>query len=441
MAEVRQRRGDAEPASDPVPAPAPERQEPTDDWLSRRGNNLVLVVLVCVLVGMAAVVWLQWGFPPPKLLVLSVGGLRHDYLSRLPAEQLPFLSQLVRYGARAEWLNPTFPSDGVATRASIFTGVFPERHGVLGQHVLDRERGELRLSAASDTAWWAGTRPLWYSAVKQWRRTAVANVEGACTPLDGYEPTFCLPAAEEQDLDDSLTQVLDRLLQEENRYGLGIVHTDTLRRAAEEHGAASEGLWEALRELDRQLQRLDRRLLASQARDKVNIVLVSDGGLTDTAEMTAVPVDALLPEGAPVTLAGGGGSVLGYMATEDAETAAQTAASHPGVRAYLRGSLPPRLRLAHPQREPDLLLVTEPGFYLENERPLAVEAAGGYDDSGGAVPDMRGVLLARGPSFRAGATVQQVNAVDVYSLLTALIEVAPEAHSGQLSNVKGMVDW
>ena len=441
MAQVRQRRGDTEPApaSAPAPAPAPERRQPADDWLSRCGNSLVLVILVSVLVSMAVVVWLQIGHPPPKLLVLSLGGLRYDYVSRLPAEQLPFFSQFVRYGAHAEWLNPAFPSDGMATRASMFTGLFPERHGVLGPHVLDREQGELRLS--SGAGGWTGTVPLWTSAVRQWRRTAVANLEGACTPLDGYEPTFCLPPTEDDDLETTLTEVLDRLLQQENPYGIGIVQSDALRRAAQEHGATSDGLFDELRRLDRQLGNLDRQLLARQARDNVNIVIVSDGGLTDTAAVTPIPVDELLPEGAPVTLTGEGASVLGYMATEDAQKAAAEAANHPGVRAYLRGALPARLRLAHPHREPDLLLAAEPGFYLENERPLAVQAAGGYDDTAGAVPDMRGVLLARGPSFRAGATVQQVNAVDVYPLLAALSHVTPEEHSGQISNVDGMLNW
>ncbi|KAF0307041.1 Bis(5'-adenosyl)-triphosphatase enpp4 [Amphibalanus amphitrite] len=447
MAQVRQRRGDREPSPAPAPAPAaPEPRRPAGDWLSRLPSSIVLVVLVVVLLAMAVYVWFKIGHPPPKLLVVSLGGLRHDYLSRLPAEQLPFFTQLVRYGAHAEWLNPTFPSDGVATRASLFTGVFPEKNGVFGPHVLDRELGELRLDgpaghSAEDAAWWGGAVPFWNSAVRQWRRTAVAGLESACTPLDAFETTFCLPPFPAEKLADTLTEILDRLLQPENPYGIGIVHTDALRKAADEHGPTSEALFDELRAIDRRLQQLDRQLTGRQARDAVNLVVVSDGGLTVTAQLQTVPVDELLPAEAAVTLAGDGGAVLGYMATEHAQQAARIAAEHPGVRAHLRGSLPARLRLAHPQREPDLLLVAEPGYYLENERPLAVQAAGGYDDTTGAAPDMRGVLLGRGPSFRAGATVQQANAVDVYPLLATLSHVIPEPHSGQLSNVDGLLDW
>ncbi|XP_037087718.1 glycerophosphocholine cholinephosphodiesterase ENPP6-like [Pollicipes pollicipes] len=391
---------------------------------------MVLVILSYVLVSMAWFVWFQVGRQPPKLLVLS----------------LPFFTHFVRYGARSEWLNPTFPSEGIATRASFFTGRYPEKHGILGEHFLDRQRGELRVDgpaghSATDPAWWDGVVPLWTSAVKQWRRTAVFNVQGACVPIDGSNISFCQAPGQAGEFEESLTLALDRLFAEAYPCNMAIVHTDELRRTAEKHGATSEAVLDALRALDGQLQTLDRALLDRQARGEVNVVIVSDGGLTDTADMKVISVDSLLPSEAPVTVAGDGAACLVYMAGEHATAAHAQAKAVPGVRAYLRGAIPARMRLAHGQREPDLLLVAEPGYYLEHERPLAVEAAGGYDDTAGGVPDMRGVLLGRGPSFRAGVTVQQVNAVDVYAMLVALIQVTPEVHNGHLDNVSDMINW
>ncbi|XP_037087720.1 glycerophosphocholine cholinephosphodiesterase ENPP6-like [Pollicipes pollicipes] len=334
---------------------------------------------------------------------------------------LPFFTHFVRYGARAEWLNPTFPSEGIATRASFFTGRYPEKHGILGEHFLDRQRGELRVDG-----------PAGHSATDpaMWRRTAVFNVQGACVPIDGSNISFCQAPGQAGEFEESLTLALDRLFAEAYPCNMAIVHTDELRRTAEKHGATSEAVLDALRALDGQLQTLDRALLDRQARGEVNVVIVSDGGLTDTADMEVISVDSLLPSEAPVTVAGDGAACLVYMAGEHATAAHAQAQAVPGVRAYLRGAIPARMRLAHGQREPDLLLVAEPGYYLEHERPLAVEAAGGYDDTAGGVPDMRGVLLGRGPSFRAGVTVQQVNAVDVYAMLVALIQVTPEVHNG-----------
>lgn len=404
---------------------------------------MAIVILVYILLCCAVFVWFQIGIQPDKLLVLSISGLRHDHLAMVPAAEVPFFTHLTRYGARAEWLNPTPPS-ALATQASVFTGRYPEHHGVLGDHFLDEEEGEFQMDgvpgqSAASPAWW-GTVPLWNTAVRQWRRAAVANVPGGCTTIDGFETSFCVPPKQAGKFEDSVTLVLDKLLTEPY-FTLGVVHTDSLRRAAEEHGAASKEALSELRALDARLQRLDRILLDRGARNKVNILVISDGGLTDTRKMEPVSVDAFLPEGIPVTVAGDGAACLVYMAESDARGAAELAKNVTGARPYLRGALPPLWRLEHPQRAPDLLLVAEPGFYLENTRVLSVEAAGGYDDTAGGTPDMRGALMGRGPGFRAGVTVPQVNAVDVYPMMAHLIDVTPQVHSGQLDNLSDMVNW
>ena len=96
---------------------------------------------------------------------------------------------------------------------------------------------------------------------------------------------------------------------------------------------------------------------------------------------------------------------------------AARAAGQPGVRAYLRGAPPARMRLARPRRAPDLLLTAEPGFYPGNERPSAVRAVGGYSDAASSAPDMCGEPLVRGPNLRAGAPVQRAGAVGACPLL------------------------
>ncbi|XP_043247638.1 glycerophosphocholine cholinephosphodiesterase ENPP6-like [Amphibalanus amphitrite] len=444
---VRQRRAEDEP----VPShrsmfEGTEKDHQNDEWLSRRGRNMVLVILLYVVVCTGVFVWFQVGRQPPKMLVLSISALRHDYLSKVPSRDAPFFTHFLRYGSRAEYLSPTFPSGGVASMTSIYTGLYPEKHGVLGEHFMDRKQGELKLKgpaghSADDAAWWGGSLPFWNSAVKQWRKAALFNVPGGCVPFDGYAPHTCTAPTDDDAFSENLSRALDLLLSEEHAYNLAVVHTNVLRRAAEEHGADSKRLLDELLTLDARLQQMDRQLLDLQMRDNVNIIIVSDGGLTDTETAEVVHIDRYLPPEVGVTIAGNGAVCYVYADEAHHDLVYGVIGNVPGAKTYRRHEIPERYRISHPDRAPDVLLVAAPGSYIENTAPLTVAAAGGYDDTEGNAPDMRGVLLARGPSFKQGVVVQPVSAVDVYPLLTALLDVTSEVHSGSMLRTTDMVNW
>ena len=214
-----------------------------------------------------------------------------------------------------------------------------------------------------------------------------------------------------------------------------------LRHAAEEHGADSRRLLDELLTLDARLQQMDRQLLDLHMRDQLNIVIVSDGGLTDTETAEVVHIDRYLPPEVGVTIAGNGACCYVYADAAHHDLVYGVIGNVPGAKTYRRHEIPERYRLAHPQRAPDVLLVAAPGSFIENTAPLAVAAAGGYDDTEGDAPDMRGVLLTRGPSFKEGVVVPPVHAVDVYPLLTALLDVTSEVHSGSMLRTTDMVNW
>src|SRR5262249_48730631 len=76
------------------------------------------------------------------LLVISVDGLGAPVLDD-PTLRLSTLRDLQARGVRAEGLRPVFPSVTWPCHATLLTGVTPARHGVLGNHVLDRQTGAI----------------------------------------------------------------------------------------------------------------------------------------------------------------------------------------------------------------------------------------------------------------------------------------------------------
>ncbi len=78
----------------------------------------------------------------PTVILLSWDGVRHDYPDR---GQLPALARMMREGARAEKLLPVFPSSTFPGHVSLATGTYPDRHGIVDNRFIDRQRGRFEM--------------------------------------------------------------------------------------------------------------------------------------------------------------------------------------------------------------------------------------------------------------------------------------------------------
>jgi len=75
-----------------------------------------------------------------RLLLVSIDGLAAFYW-RDPHARMPTLRALAERGVVAAGMETVFPSTTWPTHASLVTGVSPARHGVAGNHVLNRATG------------------------------------------------------------------------------------------------------------------------------------------------------------------------------------------------------------------------------------------------------------------------------------------------------------
>ena len=73
---------------------------------------------------------------PTTLLLISVDGMRHDYLDLAP---LPNIGRLVDGGVRAP-LVPVFPSKTFPNHYTIVTGLYADQHGIVANTMYDPER-------------------------------------------------------------------------------------------------------------------------------------------------------------------------------------------------------------------------------------------------------------------------------------------------------------
>ncbi|CAM5219448.1 alkaline phosphatase family protein [Alishewanella longhuensis] len=63
-----------------------------------------------------------------SLVIISIDGLRHDYLD---LHQAPMLFELAAAGVHVKQLQPVFPSKTFPNHYSLVTGLHPEKHGIV----------------------------------------------------------------------------------------------------------------------------------------------------------------------------------------------------------------------------------------------------------------------------------------------------------------------
>ena len=78
-----------------------------------------------------------------KLAVIMMDGFRYDYADRIPSEDIPNLTKLMRTGVRAEYVRPVFPSMSHPCWVSISTGLYTESHGMLENTFWDEKEQEI----------------------------------------------------------------------------------------------------------------------------------------------------------------------------------------------------------------------------------------------------------------------------------------------------------
>ena len=117
----------------------------------------------------------------PPLILISVDGLRYDFVDRVPT---PAIDALIRHGVRAP-LVPAFPSKTFPNHYTIVTGLYPAQHGIVSNNmydpVLDARFSLSNRDAVGDGRWWGG-EPIWVTVERHGRRAATYFWPGSEAP-------------------------------------------------------------------------------------------------------------------------------------------------------------------------------------------------------------------------------------------------------------------
>lgn len=359
--------------------------------------------------------------PDATVILISLDGVRHDYLDRAP---FPAFARIAREGLRAARLVPVFPSNTFPGHVSLATGALPAVHGIVDNRFWDRARKQ-RFDYSNDASW-IDAEPLWAAAERQGVPAATYFWVGSETDWRGVgarhrEAPFDAKVGEAE----KVAKILAWLdLPGAQRPRLVMSYWRGADSAGHSQGPDSAAVVKALAEQDRQLGALLAGLDARGAWRHTTLLLVSDHGMTSAGQSVSIR-DAL--RGAQVRARVEPSSSVAHVFLEnpaDLARAERALAALAGVHVDRRESLPAALGLSHPTRTGDLVVRADPPFSFAKSRLLARAPRGmhGYDPGH---PDMAGIFLAIGRGVRAGAQLGAVNMIDVAPTAARLLGIDP----------------
>ncbi|XP_076461772.1 ectonucleotide pyrophosphatase/phosphodiesterase family member 5-like [Babylonia areolata] len=106
-----------------------------------------------------------------KVLLVSMDGFRWDYIKSVAG--LTSFSRLSDTGCSVDFVHPAFATKTFPCHYTIATGLYEESHGILANRMYDPVRNASFRKRSTESFWWEGGEPIWVTAERQNKRSAV----------------------------------------------------------------------------------------------------------------------------------------------------------------------------------------------------------------------------------------------------------------------------
>jgi len=340
------------------------------------------------------------------VLIVSIDALRADYLDR---GFTPHLLDISKEGLRAKYVKPIFPTLTFPNHWALMTGLYAESHGIVANNFWDPETGnEFHYNTREgcwNASWWSG-EPMWESAGKAGMITANLMWPGPPATTSGAEPTYFVPWRDHVPLSEKLDQIMawiDLPLAERPQFIAA--YEPSLDQAGHAYGPYSKVVNETLVAVDVFARDLHTSLKARNLTDIVDIVFVSDHGMTDTSNLEYVYLDDFIgEEGVNAIEHEDGWPAMGLRftpacnSTEYLHNLLDGAQKSSGkFDVYTHETMPERYHFSNNKRIAPIYVVPRPGYALTTKaqgKPVTSKGNHGYDND---EESMHAIFVAHGP--------------------------------------------
>jgi predicted AlkP superfamily pyrophosphatase or phosphodiesterase len=349
-------------------------------------------------------------------------------------------------------MTPSFPSKTFPNHYAIATGLYPQNNGIVENSIYDRESRVLfsmdNRQEVRNGRWWLG-EPIWITAEKQGQRAAPFFFPGSEAEIAGLRPTFWKPFDDGVPNDARVDTVLSWLdLPVNQRPTFLTLYFSDVDSAGHEFSPDSSETKNAVLKVDRDLDRLIAGLKAREIFTKVNLIIVSDHGMTAVDSNNAILLDELFDTDLAEKILWTA-EIAGIFPKEGKEEAiyeALKAGLPPQAKVYRKREVPARFHYSNSPRIPPLLVLPDEGWILTNRQRFAdmqrqgkmnhLRGGHGYDNQ---LPSMRAIFIAHGENIKQGQVVEAFENVQVYNLMCAILHLKPAPNDGNMDAARAVL--
>ena len=367
-----------------------------------------------------------------RVLLISLDGFRWDYRDRF---ETPMLDGLAAMGVSAGKLQPAFPSKTFPNHFTLVTGLVPDHHGIVSNTI--REPGNpvtftmSNRDAVVDPAWWQA-EPIWTTLEKRGRKTAPFLWPGSEAPIGGIHPAYWMTYKQGLTDDERIAILASVYAKPESEWpDFATLYWHSVDDAGHEFGPESKEVQAAVEGVDAALAKLRARLASLGVLPSLNVIVVSDHGMSLLSPDRVIYLDDYIDIAAIETVDSSPnlGVLPRTMTAEDIYT--RLAGKHPNMNVWRKHEIPARLQYGtHPRIAP-IFISANDGWTIRTRRRQETTwdryGNHGYDN---ALDSMQGLFVAAGPAFKRGMRVERLRSVDVYEVMCAILGVTPRKNDG-----------
>ncbi len=206
------------------------------------------------------------------------------------------------------------------------------------------------------------------------------------------------------------------------------------------YGPISPEINQSIQRLDSIMGYLNSELLQLEIKDSVNIILVSDHGMTEISTERIINIDEIISE-FDYKLEGDKSFVEITTSKNNINSVyLKLKANQNHYKVYLKTELPNYYHFSnHPFISP-IILIADLGWSIVNNETIKYfrksysKGNHGYDNNH---LDMHGTFIASGPHFKSNLKTGTINNIDIYPLLSKIFNIYPRSNiDGKLERIE-----
>jgi len=378
--------------------------------------------------------------------LISLDGFRWDYVERFNP---PHLSGFIENGVKAESLIPSFPSKTFPNHYTIATGMYPDKHGILGNlfysHAKDVTYSIGNRERVEDGTFYGGS-PIWVQADKAAMVSASYFFVGSEANIQGIRPRYYHRFDGKIKNEVRVAEVLNWLaLPVKERPHMITLYFSDMDDVGHSLGPNNDAeLKEALFNLDGHLGDLFKGVEATGL--PTNIIIVSDHGMAELSTSNFIPIEAI--ENDSLFSVINNGTIVNIHPKKDHQIDTILQFLKPkenNFKVYTTSDTPGFEYSPKNKDWGSVQIIPDVGYYFlssqkitaRKKNPNTTIGVHGYDPK---YKDMHGIFYANGPAFKKGYVAPSVKNIHIYPLMCRILGLdIPDTIDGKLNELESVL--